>query len=560
MSTPEDEDHPLGRHDNRFFHHEFTKQAIVALARVKTLVIYCGAGVTTDRTGLSWGELIARLLRDEFIEEGIAQQRPDNEVVAARHLKVLSDELSPAQLASILNQVRRSKAGPGNTEFNNLINKLRLQLYQDNGWQSGVLVRNIIRLAVGYLKLGRKVTIVTTNYDEYLENGFAAYCDEVRGERPTTPLPGIMITALRNTKWVKVKNTKGSEQLEIVYLHGRVSNSEAFAGRLVLGECDYYETHDRVVRKLTNLFNDKDSGLLVLGSSGTDAPLLAGLAATKASTNRYAMIPVQSTGMARIDRPDFGPLLEYVSRRGDHFNVKYLLPDFHYQIAQFCEEVLMSVGLASGPGSYLDDRFGMRYGLRLVSWWNRWSRSLYGSDPLAIYDELVRAVNDVRDQLGRFRTREHASDEGERIKVELWVRSNPKDLRRLCLWGTSAGPLLDRSILRSEELRLGSGNASIRAFVEGQPQFVSRDLLVGERFQTVRQKAGPSRWRAFLSVPVRIDYSTEADPQPVGLPLGVITLATMDKVDESDIPHRSTQHMEEMVRMLKSVGQKLLQA
>ncbi len=55
----------FSRSEPAFFHDNTTKRAVVKLASSDRLVVYCGAGVTIDRTGLNWSELLARLFDRE---------------------------------------------------------------------------------------------------------------------------------------------------------------------------------------------------------------------------------------------------------------------------------------------------------------------------------------------------------------------------------------------------------------------------------------------------------------------------------------------------------------
>src|SRR5262249_17814594 len=129
---------------------------------------------------------------------------------------------------------------------------------------------------------------------------------------------------------------------------------------------------------------------------------------------------------------------------------------------------------------------------------------------------------------------------------------------RLVLWGSSAGILEDHTVLREEDLRLGSGNASVRSFVEGQPQHIPQETLAEELERHAELRMVRSRWESSLSVPIRIDYAP--DGQAVGVPVGVITLASVAKIRDSHIPSGSSIRMEELVRILTNIGQTILRA
>lgn len=552
------------RRGQRFFHSQQSKDAIVNIARATTLVIYCGAGVTMNRTGLSWYELVSELLLQEAVGDSRAHDRPEDENAARRQLAVLRSALAPQHMASILSQTRLANAESEQTELSQLVHKLHTLLYRDNGWQSGVIVRNIIRLAFGFLRLDRRVVIVTTNYDDYLEQEFDAYRRQVRRNRrerhaEPPPVPGLKVSVLDERHVWEVRNTGGAGQLEILYLHGRITQHRGYSGRIVLSEWDYHQTNSMAIAVLSGLFGLPDSAVLVLGSSLTDPPLLTALADTRHGRphdSRYALLPAQDAGITRAENlADFEKITDYVGRRGQHFGVRLLVPDFRYQIAQFCEEVYTSV-LAPEPESYLDEAAQMRYGLRLVAWWARWCQTEYNRRPEAIYEVLTRTVDGVRRHLAGFRVSKPTSNELERMKIELWIRDDPESQRRLALWGSSVGVLVDRSTARTEDLSWGSGNASVRAFIEGQPQYVTKKVLNDERQPD--QPDRNTRWEAFVSVPILIDYG--ADQQPVGLPVGVVTLATMQEPHKSSVQHRSSPLMSGLIQLLRSAGETLLRA
>lgn len=554
------DDASFQRSENQFFHQDLTKQAIVDLAKVESLVIYCGAGVTIDRTGISWARLITLLLRAEVSDEedsGPHRPEPTDDQVG-QEVEALCERLGPLQLASILAELSQQHRGTEKNALNSLVPKMRNYLYKHNGWQSGVLVRNIIRLAVGFIELQRRVVIVTTNYDDYLEAEFAEYCRELtrnmRAKGATAPdLPGIQVRALGRNRPLADRKGKGSlGQLEVVYLHGRISRAGRRDGRLVLSERDYHSTHTQVIAELKELFGDERTGLLVLGASMTDPPLLAALATTHGRGSRYALIPAEATQLTSVGPQKFAHLKAHLALRGKHFSTKFLLPDFHYQIAQFCEEVLTSVGfLPAAPDSYLDESHHLRYGLRLVAWWQRWHDKDEKRGAGRTYDMLADGLRGIKTTVFTGRN----VDAQERMKIEMWVRNKPFDNRQLALWASSAGVLMDRSVLRTEELSLATTNASVKAFIEGQPQYISSDkLLVNNR----ENPSEASRWRTFLSVPIRVELSD--DNVPVGLPVGVLTLATTADKRESVIPFRSTAEMEQLVDIVRNLGTVLLQA
>ena len=538
------------RNETAFFHMEETKRAIVELASCDRLIIYCGAGVTIDRTGLAWGDLIAQL----FDTSDRSQSMRDP---TAEELLILRKELTPLQLASVLAERTEEHHNTQKEARASLVPKLQQALYKGSGWQCGALVSNIIRLSFGLVQLGKSVSIITSNYDTYLEEEYAHY----RGELRSNPqlrrsgagdIAGLVAKAVGARRTFRdIKSDGNADRIDITYLHGRVPPAGGMGGYLALSEKDYHRVSDTVVGALRDAFSAPRTGVLMLGTSLTDPPLLRALSETRpdhgnsaSEGRRIALVPATSTGFTSSSA-DFGRLVQNLKVRAIHFGVELLVPDFHFQIAQMCQEILTAVSLPSGVKHYLVASSSARYGIRLGHWWSTWQEQQDRLGPEHVHDALAGRLAMIRELLA---ADDNAHDpRGELMKVELWARHAPNELRHLALWGGSGGVLRDRSILHFEELDINTRNASVRAFIEGRPQYLSQEELADN------QEIPPGRWNSFLSVPIRIDL-------PDGtVPVGVITLASMRDKNSSVIPDGSVRGMTSLVNQLTAVGQELLQ-
>ena len=121
------------RNETAFFHLDETKKAIVKLASCDRLVIYCGAGVTIDRTGLAWGDLLVQLFETQ--DRSKSPRDPTVEELA-----ILRKELTPLQLASVLAERTQEHHATEKEGRASLIPKLQQALYKGSGWQCGALV------------------------------------------------------------------------------------------------------------------------------------------------------------------------------------------------------------------------------------------------------------------------------------------------------------------------------------------------------------------------------------------------------------------------------------
>jgi hypothetical protein len=522
------------RSETAFFRDEQTKEAIVALASSEALVIYCGAGVTIDRTGLNWRELLARLF---YREADDAPNYPTAEETA-----ILKEKLPPLEFASVLAQYNLVRHGDDEAVRRALIPRLQQALYKSAGWQTGAVVANIVRLAFQFANLGRPVIIATSNYDTYVEDAFVQYAFDLAGHG-ASEIAGLDIRALPNSRLQQRKPTGQARTVKIVYLHGRVPPTGNLDGQLALSENDYIRNHKAVVTNLTAAFTN--SAILVLGSSLRDPPLLEALSATRGQAlSRVALMPAVSTGLADVSKADFGRLREHLRARARQFEVELLVPDFKFQIAQLCQEVFTAARMPDGPPVYIGPT-GARYGMRLGEWWRLW-KEFPGSAPDLLFERLRDAQEQIVRLIHHRWNGKRASE--ERFKTELWIRDPDEQQRCMSLWASSAGVLYDRSILRTEELAINSTHASVQAFIEGRPQYLDRTELS----RIAGQQPSASRWQAFLSVPVRADL-------PYGdVPVGVVTLATMKEKDSSGIPAGSVREMETIVGLLATLGHELV--
>ncbi|MBV9795501.1 MAG: SIR2 family protein [Actinobacteria bacterium] len=537
-----------GRSKNEFFNLDGTKQAIVKLASCERLVIYCGAGVTIDRTGLTWGDLVVKL----FETSDGNHPGPDP---SAAELNILKQELTPLQLASVLAERTEEHHATEKEARYSLIPKLQQALYTGAGWQSGALVSNIIRLSSGLVQLGKKVAIITSNYDIYLEDEYDHYRTELRANpdlknSPPPDIAGLRVCAAGMKKLFRdVKPEGNAGRIEILYLHGRVPSKGGLGGRLALSEKDYHYTSDAVVGALQKSFSQPKTGILILGTSLSDPPLLKALFHTHPyqgekntpEWKRVALVPATSTGFVQYNE-NFDRLVQSLKMRTNHFGVELLVPDFHFQIAQFCQEILTAIYLSKDTRLYMAPSSSALYNKRIGRWWSAWQEQERSLGPDHMYKALNQSLKSIKELLGR-----NAGEPArELMKVELWVRHDPASVRRLALWGASTGILEDRSVLHFEELDLNTNNASVRAFIEGRPQYVARRDL------NSNGAAADSRWKSYLSVPIRINL-------PDGtVPVGVITLASMEEKEHSKIPAGSVREMTSLVNQLTAVGQELL--
>lgn len=534
-----------------FFSDWRTRQAIVDIAGAGSLTIYCGAGTTIDRTTLSWGDLVYRLL----LRESTARSRITPDEVAR-----LRRRLSPLELASIYEQyvLESLKASQKTTDAH--VPRLQDMLYLNAGWESGVLVRNIVRLAVSLSVMGRSIKIVTSNYDTYIEQELHEYLSELAqgyklNKAKIRPVPGYNVWCLGSkTPEDSVPPVGNAGEIDIIYLHGRIMPRGGLAGDLALAEGDYQRLRPNVSVELDRSFQGRD--ILILGSSLTDPPLLGALFDQRRKTrgkqpSRIALVPAASTGMVDFGQKKFPKLITHLQKRADQFGLKLLTPDFHFQIAQFCQEIVICASMGPRFKDYGNKNAScnMRYDTRLDSWWTRW---------VSKNASLATLTNRLSECIKKLEADpEWGSNPEETYKVELWVRHEPSAQRNLALWAASTGILKDRRALKYEPLGLDTNNASIRAFIEGKPFWLAKEDLDSIELRAQKREwieRIEGRWPRYLAVPIRLDETLNAN-----IPVGVITLAAKGGT-HTNVPINNVDAMDRVLSILRSAGRALLKA
>ncbi len=542
------------------------------------LLIYCGAGVTIDRTGLGWQAMVAKLFPRENSDHP--------EFPSIEQIHQLGSLVSPEALASIMYQYTKDKWGEESTTSQKTALRLADILYVDSGWQSGRLAANVAKLIYSAAKRGTRVSVITTNYETYIAEEFRKISKDqgktVHGEADET----VALNERNLDDALKPEVHDGKVQL--TYLHGAVKRDGLLVGRLVITELDYAQTREAEVEFLTREFENYDT-CLILGASLNDPPLVESLCKTAEkndgyTSSRYCLIPIDSLGVADLDSDLAESVATQFRHRGHPLGVRILTPDFKFQIAQLVEEALYAMPL--GEDALAAGKAPKKYSDRLEEWWGAWvdsqkldsyllqegrppqnpdtesagsTDSQTGPDPDSddgdlnaevltdIVDNWTDLLNILEELEGVIADNVHELDiaklRRENFRLELWVRQDAADGRCLTLWNTSAGPILDRRLLNSKEIVLGSSNSSVRAFSEGRPQHHDLDELV-----TTSQ----GRWRSFVSVPINLGGITGQT-----IPVGVLTLASDQHKRESCLP-LTTVGMNSLVEKMRLGGELLL--
>lgn len=541
--VPELSPQHYARADVQFPSQDEFLEAISRIASTTNVVIYCGAGVTIDQTGLGWSDLVQKGLRP--------QKTTEKPYVDMRTAEVLNQTIGPQQLATVMRHFFKERYdaddGSANQDEIQVNTDLSHYLYAGHSQWSGKLSDKIADYAVTTATRGGRVTIITTNYDVYVERSIVEHLT-INGDKGL-PAPELTVSVAGEGTVRRVLpsvDAVGTASILMIYVHGRIDQDEGAQGDVVLDEVDYALSHNRTVQILAHHFALPQTTVIMVGSSLTDWPLIETLATTVpvGSMSRYAVIPVTSTGFTIYGSDIMTDLVGCYEARLKRLGTTLLMPDFHVQIQQFFQELTVAKSSVN-PLDYQTKEYQERFGNRLVKWWGSWI--VKASDPKRVASQshnLLEKVKGIRHAYIR-RTGEASK---ELLKLEVWVRNEPASgKRRLALWVSSLGPLIDWSILRVEEISLESNQASMMAFTEGRPLHRNRDEILrhGSRDPTAPGTTY-SRWQSFLSVPI---YS-----EVVKMYLGVVTLASTFRKEETGIPTNSSRQMVDLITDMELLG------
>lgn len=519
-----------------FFESPLTGAAIDRVAETREpLLLYCGAGVTIDRTGHSWSALIHSCFPDRHSKNyPHGPRRADIEAVRA---------VSPEQLASsLVHTLRAVAAGSKQSLQDTLRKRIKRSLYGTAAsWQGGRLSRNIMQLALFRSLRGSQTTIFTTNYDDHIEQRY----HEIRETIETLTevgVPGLRVIGINSddpiytTAPLRLDPRSPSSHITVVYLHGRVPSEGQVSWPIVLDENSYAATAGAVGTTLKHGFNTHPLSVIV-GSSLQDLPLIRALSSTRSSGERIAIL-TKGSHADDLSADGDSLSLDLLRDRAAELAVTPVFADFHGQVAQLAGEMALRTAF---PQPRDDAPLSWSYMDRLDAWWRTWS-SVAGRDqqlPEKLHTELqgllpLFEITPDADPL---------STESERYRLELWVRAFPiAPERQLVRWAASDGRTIDGAKGKCGPLDTASYLAPVRAFAEGRAgAYDVADLEQG------RESIDRYTSKGFLAVPIRVRDCI----------VGVLTLASSNRLTSARMT-RSSETTEKAVAYMLDLGQRLL--
>ncbi|MBN9632168.1 MAG: SIR2 family protein [Actinobacteria bacterium] len=506
------------RSDTAFFHDKATHHVIEDIADSDGLVIFAGAGVTIDRTDLTWRGLLLGLLRR------VPASDEEREAVIQ-----YSGQRSELHLASIVRSLYE-RTGPGWNR--RMIEDAHALLYSERTWRGGRYANAIAQLVLAVRESGRKVCIVTTNQDEFIEIAILEACRRsgVQEEVRTLSLEHKeSVGEPRLVDGQKVRPTATGERIPVVHVHGAIKKDprkDSKIGSIVLGERDFFVWETDVAELLVPLF--ESANVLIVGAGLEDPNLMRALhkvkqrrkETTDGSHPKRKVWSVTTKGSlvsGAISEPAVKAAKVGLSKRLGEFDVVPVLPDMYSQAHQLLLEVASEIAHRSETCKYSSADADYRYGRRLRSWWQAWDELTRAPRAGVSATSDARQLSTQNDHHGSLVLAEDMAREvlssvpgyekTDRIKVEVWLRWDPSESnRRLRLWATSLGPWASAAGYKDAEISTDSGMAAVRAFCSGSAELLS---VTGDR------------WQRYLAVPVEVQ--AEGGSSVI---VGVATVAT----------------------------------
>lgn len=533
-----------------------------SLYEAERLLIYGGAGVTIDRSGLGWKAMV-----DGLLSQYVQDRQTRDDIFSANSV------LETASLA-----IEYFRKDYGDEHFRDRIaDRLRLMLYVPGDWQAGILADSVASLCASVASSKRGFVLATPNYDDYLVEALMARIGSIDVTTSTSGNNDAVVAPrlAKSAGWMRSRqNTQDlfDSATSIVQLHGLIPRNRTInEGRVltpVIGELDYINSEPYTYRALRSLL--REAPALFIGTSLTDRPLLQALAQTRNSSPypRFALVPIGLD--LESDRERQRRLRASQLERYEHFGVTPVYVDYHFQIAQFVQELTGAVSHASVPvsrakstvvdgetdGSFVTPTSDHQedsapevgtprasserssYGQRLLKWSADWIslQNLEGLDTSTISaalteyaEEQVRLILDV--------------SASEVTKLELWVRDSPRTHRGLRLWQSTVSLHLQEESARRANFSNASEIVAVHAFVEGRPVISS----------VKRDESPHQRWRTYLSTPIWVGEDARGDYGR--LPVGAIVMASMRQAERSGLVRlKRRREMREAMDLLVWLG------
>jgi len=515
---------------------------------------------------------------------GFAEQYGSEKVSAACTNFFTSKDHAPEFKATIAASYAEEK--------DDIISPIGKTLYH-NSWSEGRLLSKLAKFVVKLsIDFKKSVSIVTSNYDTYIEDSIINELYLRHDQKKTSPedfgidlrlvgyayeegdeeVPCYDYAFTRNEKLPKI---------EVHHLHGRIcSKNYSYAlgdlfkedkdvknedkdvkkedtdlrksdefirnGKLVFSEKDYEESHDRSLKVLTKLFSQGTT--IIVGSSLTDTPLVRSILKIKSESEEQHGKNggrVVSSGCAIYAFMKCGAdgYEKFQLERAEALGIEPLFYEFHDEIPEVFSNLTALLVHGNKDGSYSEV---LPYDRALKEWVELTNRQ----------KQLRKLVEDGYEMSAKIARNVIVKDyarKNELVKIECWFLDLEGDVSKkkkvLRVWTNSVGPTFATDLRRTEDVSSLNAEkvASVQAFCEGAPKIIPIDQL---KLGLVKLKddknISATRWKTFMSVPIVIPF----EEYGFDVTVGVVTLASTYKY--SDFENRNFFNSKEALAVLKA--------
>lgn len=531
------------------------ESALEAIGDAQRIVVYCGAGVSLSRTNLGWNDLLNQ------VYDGISRKRiPNHQVKDLVHscTDVVRDSKVPALArASILKgliglelQDKDQKASEENID-RELRKSVKNCLYKNNSStnkpislrRSRVdLLSYLVNMAVFFSNLNKNITIVTTNYDTYIEDEVRVFCSNHKDYAVRIdPLPALEVNPSTPLWEQKV--------LPIIYLHGRVptysnnhsNRSQKAFGPLVFDESDY--SASRALTHATLLEATKEADcLLILGSSLEDPPLLEFLHVKRRERSangedkhlRTVALKSLDPYAVHLPRKKSKELLLQIRQqelRYKRIGIEYYVPFRTFsEVPLFLRDAVVGLLQATTNTPTKVSTVGHHSQVHLADYCHQLDISLKSSQMTRQLSSILASIKQtVASEI--LRAEPPLGHANLMLKIELWLRGVGKaheHVNQVVRVLDSESILLDNSTARIEDYyrRFSSRTAAVRAMQFGQAKF--------ERLEALGESISASRWQAFFSSPIWTPPVTKDPLALLGIPVGALVICCGLEEDKTE--------------------------
>ena len=557
----------------------------------KSIVIYCGAGVTADRTGVGWLGLINRVADKlmecpdskliKKLETCFDNDKDDEKLQSARKAvkEYLNDEDIPLEVkATMVEALAKNE----NKENNDAIQKVFAEaLYRDSGWHRGRTLQKLVDFIVISACMSKSISIITTNYDTYIERAILErleFLDDpnLSEDSELEFLDDPNLSEDLELEFLDDPNL--SEDLELEFLDdpNLSEDSESKKPLPKLSYVAYKRVNSgpndevREVEERDSLFDGDKGGSsievnYIHGSITENGDLRGSLVfsernyadghdrTVKKLIKWFEKGPTIIVGASLNDVPLVRSLLGFkrTIKKGSessYAGIYAILKRRTIASEAISDQFQLSRAEALGIKLLMFDSYNDIPDIfsNLIALCAQGVDGYGGKLPceLALEDwigqtaKFSREISEYGYEMSSIVIDEifkKLIGEKEKIKIEFWFvgyAEGSSDKKVLRVWTNSVGPTFTTGLRREEDVLRDNEKkvASVKAYSSGIPEIISIDKLNVGFDEKNNKDASVGRWKTFLAVPL----SVPSKKYNVDIVVGVVTLASTYKISDSN--------------------------